>query len=93
MIAKLNTLKNHLVVFVTLTTRTPGRPAGLQTNTVIQAIIKIAKSKFKIEKLVAITLETNKSSRKLLKKLDFNFEKKVKPFEDNKEPLLFAKTL
>jgi RimJ/RimL family protein N-acetyltransferase len=58
-----------------------------------QAIIKIAKSKFKIEKLVAITLETNKSSRKLLKKLDFNFEKKVKPFEDNKEPLLFAKTL
>ena len=63
---------------------------GLESS---QAIIEIAKSNFKIEKLVAITLEINKNSIKLLEKLGFSFEKKVKPFEDNKELLLFAKTL
>lgn len=58
-----------------------------------QAIIKLAKEKFKIEKLVAITLEINKNSIKLLEKLGFYFEKKVKPFDDDQELLLFAKTI
>ncbi|AUC82686.1 GNAT family N-acetyltransferase [Lacinutrix sp. Bg11-31] len=58
-----------------------------------QAIIKLAKEKFKIEKIVAIALEINKNSIKLLEKLGFHFEKKVKPFEDNEELLLFAKKL
>ena len=57
------------------------------------AILKLAKEEFKIEKLVAITLEINLNSIKLLKKLDFHFEKKVKPFEDGNELLLFAKNL
>ncbi len=56
-------------------------------------IIKLAKEKFKIEKLVAITNPNNNSSIKLLKKLGLIFEKRVKPFDDDGELLLFAKTL
>ncbi|WP_034060881.1 GNAT family N-acetyltransferase [Lacinutrix jangbogonensis] len=58
-----------------------------------QAILKLAKEVLQIEKLVAITLETNKNSIKLLQKLGFHFEKIVKPFEDDEELMLFAKNL
>ena len=58
-----------------------------------QAIIKLAKEKLQIEKLVAITLDVNQNSIKLLQKLGFHFEKKVNPFEDDKELLLFTKNL
>lgn len=56
-------------------------------------IMKIAKDTFNLKKLVAIVTPNNKNSIKLLEKLGFTFEKTVKPFEDDKEPLLFAKTL
>lgn len=56
-------------------------------------ILVLSKSEFKLKKLVAITNPDNKNSINLLEKLGFSFEKKVIPFEDNKELLLFAKTL
>ncbi|MGB5419806.1 GNAT family N-acetyltransferase [Algibacter sp.] len=56
-------------------------------------IMKLAKHKFNLKKLVAIANPDNKNSIKLLEKLGFTFEKEVKPFEDDKELLLFAKTL
>jgi RimJ/RimL family protein N-acetyltransferase len=56
-------------------------------------VIKLAKNLFKLKKLVAITNPDNKNSIKLVEKLGFTYEKKVKPFEDDEELLLFAKTL
>ena len=56
-------------------------------------LIHLAKEKFNIAKVSAITLEVNKSSIKLLEKLGLTFEKKVKPFDNDEELLLFAKTL
>jgi len=57
------------------------------------AVLRLAKEQFSLKKLVAITLSTNKNSINLLEKLGFTYEKKVNPFEDGKELLLFAKTL
>lgn len=56
-------------------------------------ILKLAKNKFKLKKISAITLPSNVNSIKLLEKLGLSYEKKVKPFEDDEELLLFAKTL
>lgn len=56
------------------------------------AIMELAKNEFNLKKLVAITLETNSNSIKLLEKLGLSFEKRVKPFVDNEELLLFART-
>lgn len=56
-------------------------------------IIKLAKVQFGIKKLVAITNADNINSIKLLEKLGLTYEKKVKPFDDDKELLLFAKNL
>lgn len=56
-------------------------------------VIKLAKDVFNIAKLVAITNPNNKNSIKLLEKLGLTFEKRVKPFDEDKELLLFAKTL
>lgn len=56
-------------------------------------IIKLAKNHFNLKKLVAITNIDNENSIKLLEKLGFTFEKKVKPFKDDKELLLFKKKL
>ena len=56
-------------------------------------IMKLAKEVFNIEKLVAITNPNNKNSIKLLEKLGLTLEKRIKPFEDDKELLLFAKIL
>jgi len=57
------------------------------------AVIKLAKETFNLKKIVAITQPNNTNSIKLLEKLGFSYEKKVNPFEDGKELLLFAKTL
>lgn len=57
------------------------------------AVLKLAKEKFSLNKIVAITLPTNKGSINLLEKLGFEFEKKVNPFVEDKELLLFAKSL
>ncbi len=56
-------------------------------------ILKLAKDKFDLKKITAITLPTNKNSIKLLEKLDLSYEKRINPFEDGQELLLFAKTL
>jgi len=58
-----------------------------------KAILKIAKDEFKLETILAITLLTNQPSINLLEKLGLSFQKKVKPFDDNEELLLFAKNL
>jgi len=57
------------------------------------AILELAKTRFHLNKVLGITLEHNKKSIKLLEKLGLQFEKKVKPFEDDEELLLFAKKL
>ena len=55
-------------------------------------IMKLAKNKFKLKKVLAITSQLNANSIKLLEKLGLTFEKIVIPFEDGEELLLFAKT-
>ena len=55
-------------------------------------IMKLAQHKFNLKKIAAITSPINKNSIKLLEKLGLTFEKRVIPFEDGKELLLFAKT-
>lgn len=56
------------------------------------AIMELAKHKFNLKRISAITLPINKKSIKLIEKLGLAFEKKVKPFEDDQELLLFVKT-
>ncbi|HLT32888.1 MAG TPA: GNAT family N-acetyltransferase [Aquaticitalea sp.] len=56
------------------------------------AVMDLVENHFKLDKVVAITLENNMNSIKLLEKLGLSFEKKVKPFVDGEEPLLFART-
>jgi RimJ/RimL family protein N-acetyltransferase len=58
-----------------------------------KAILKLAKDEFKLKTILAITLSTNKPSIKLLEKLGLSFQKMVKPFEDDKELMLFVKNL
>lgn len=57
------------------------------------AVLKVAKERFHLKRLVAITLPINVKSIKLLEKLGFMYQKKVNPFEDDEELLLFAKQL
>jgi RimJ/RimL family protein N-acetyltransferase len=57
------------------------------------AILELAKTKFKLKNIVAITNLDNKNSIKLLEKLGLIFEKRINPFEEDKELLLFAKKL
>ncbi|MCB0381935.1 MAG: GNAT family N-acetyltransferase [Psychroserpens sp.] len=56
-------------------------------------IMKLAKTSFNIKTLSAITLPINHPSIHLLEKLGLSYQKTVKPFEDDKELLLFAKNL
>jgi len=57
------------------------------------AVLEQARNEFGITKVGAITLEVNTNSIKLLEKLNFSFEKKIKPFDDDEELLFFAKRL
>lgn len=56
-------------------------------------IMKLAKSKFNLKRVVAITNPDNQNSIKLLEKLGLTFEKKVNPYDEEKKLLLFAKKL
>lgn len=56
-------------------------------------IMNLAKNEFRIKTLCAITLPINQPSIQLLEKLGLSYQKTVKPFEDDKELLLFAKNL
>lgn len=57
------------------------------------AVLKLAKEIHKLNRIAAITVPYNKSSINLLEKLGLKFEKKIKPFEDDEELMLFAKNL
>jgi len=57
------------------------------------AILKGARDIFGLNKIGAITVELNVNSIKLLKKLGFSFEKRIKPFDDDEELLFFVKEL
>ena len=57
------------------------------------AVLEEAKNKYVITEVGAITLELNINSIKLLEKLDFSFEKKIKTFDDDQELLFFEKQL
>ncbi|MFK7780728.1 GNAT family N-acetyltransferase [Psychroserpens sp.] len=57
------------------------------------AIVKLAKNTFNIKTLSAITLPINKPSIHLLEKLGLSYQKTIKPFDDEKELLLFVKNL
>ena len=57
------------------------------------AIMELAKNRFNLKKLLAITLPINTNSIKLIEKLGFELEKKANVFDDGEEVLLFAKTL
>lgn len=67
-----------------------GKGFGLEAS---KEILKLAKNTFKLTRILAITLPTNLNSIKLLEKLGLTYEKRVKPFEDDEELLLFAKDL
>ena len=67
-----------------------GKGFGLESS---KAIIKLATETLKIKKIGAITAPNNAASIKLIEKLGLTYEKKVKPFEDDLELMLFAKTL
>lgn len=58
-----------------------------------KAVMVLAKEEFKLNKIFAITLENNKKSIALIEKLGLTFDKKVKPFENDKELMLFSKNL
>lgn len=57
------------------------------------AVMQYGKDKFNINTICAITLPNNKNSINLIEKLGLVYEKTVKPFADDEELLLFAKTL
>ena len=67
-----------------------GKGYGYEAST---AVLKLAKERFGLEKIIAITLPKNKSSIKLLEKLGLTYQKPIKPFADDEELLLFAKSL
>lgn len=67
-----------------------GKGLGYESSV---AVMNLAKGEFKLKRLVAITLANNQNSIKLLEKLGMTYEKMVKPFEDDVELKLFAKTL
>jgi RimJ/RimL family protein N-acetyltransferase len=67
-----------------------GKGFGFEAS---QALLELAKSTFKLKKITATTLPSNKRSISLLEKLDLVYEKRIKPFDDDEELLLFAKTL
>lgn len=56
-------------------------------------IMKLAKEVFKLKRIVAITNPENHNSIKLLEKLGLVFEKRINPFEEDKELLFFTKIL
>ncbi|WP_211328339.1 hypothetical protein [Ichthyenterobacterium magnum] len=55
--------------------------------------LKLPKEEFKLKIILAITSPSNNNSIKLIKKLGLSYQKRIKPFDDDEEVLLFAKTL
>ena len=67
-----------------------GRGFGYESSL---EIMRLAKEEFSIKKIGAITNPNNTNSIKLIEKLGLTFEKKINPFEEAKELLLFVKNL
>ena len=85
---KRDTLKDVEIGFAMLPDY-EGKGFGLESS---EVVLKIAKERFNCSKIIAITLPENTNSIKLLEKLNLSYEKRVKPFDDDTELLLFAKT-
>ncbi|PNW28137.1 GNAT family N-acetyltransferase [Formosa algae] len=56
-------------------------------------ILKLAKTKFNLNEIIAIVAPDNPNSIKLLEKLGLTYQKKITPFADGKELLLLSKIL
>lgn len=54
------------------------------------ALLHLAKHKFNMTSICAITLPENQASIKLLEKLGLSYQKRVQPFENDEELLLFT---
>ena len=67
-----------------------GKGYGFESS---EAVLKLAEEELKLKTVAAICMETNDNSVNLIKKLGMEFQKKVIPFDDGKELLLFAKKL
>jgi RimJ/RimL family protein N-acetyltransferase len=67
-----------------------GKGYGFESASVV---MELAKNTYKIEDIGAICVEINENSIKLIEKLGLTFQKKVKPFDDDEELLLFVKKL
>lgn len=67
-----------------------GKGYGLEAS---KAIISLAREQFKIKKICAICTANNELSIRLLEKLGMHFEKKVIPFENDEELLLYVANL
>ncbi|WP_298893989.1 GNAT family N-acetyltransferase [uncultured Psychroserpens sp.] len=57
------------------------------------AVMRLAKNTFNIKTISAITLPENQPSIHLLEKLGLSYQKRVKPFDNDEELLLFVKDL
>lgn len=58
-----------------------------------QEIMKLAKTRFNLHRIAAIVLPSNDSSVKLLEKLGLTYVKRIAPFDENEELLLYSKEL
>nr|WP_321234653.1 GNAT family N-acetyltransferase [uncultured Psychroserpens sp.] len=81
---------DHVDIGFSLLPEYEGKGYGFEGST---AIMHLAKTKFNIKTVCAITLPINKPSIHLLEKLGLSYQKRVKPFDNNEELLLFAKDL
>ncbi|MCB0444149.1 MAG: GNAT family N-acetyltransferase [Gelidibacter sp.] len=66
-----------------------GKGFGYESSLEIMAF---AEHTLQLKRILAITNPINSNSIKLLEKLGLTYQKRVKPFDDNEELLLFAKT-
>ncbi|WP_066223334.1 GNAT family N-acetyltransferase [Formosa haliotis] len=65
-----------------------GKGFGFESAT---EILKLAENTFHLKEVIAIVSPENSNSIKLLEKLGLSYQKKVTPFPDKKELLLFSK--
>ncbi len=65
-----------------------GKGFGMESSL---EIMKFAEHQLHLKRIAAITSPRNSSSIKLLQKLGLSYEKKVNPFEDTEELMLFVK--
>ncbi|HNQ26421.1 MAG TPA: GNAT family N-acetyltransferase [Aquaticitalea sp.] len=67
-----------------------GKGFGMESSIEIMAL---AKTRFKLHRIAAIVQPDNPNSIKLIEKLGLTFIKRITPFEDNDELLLYLKEL